>query len=250
MNRAASGDGSTPNGTMMRMKMLVLTPLRVELEAFQAQWNRLGISVRDRPGTGRLPILTVGDLDIHLACGGHGKAQFAVHTQHLLEVLSRNDEPPDLVIYAGAAGALDGRLRIGDVVAGLETVEHDYNLKFCTRPSPRFPGDPDALTHLRTAADERAFDLHFGILASGDEDVVDAARGRHLREATGAVAVAWGGAGGARACGFNGVPFLELRGITDTADHLAAADFEVNLPLAMANVATVIVDLAKRDPAN
>jgi adenosylhomocysteine nucleosidase len=234
-----------PDGTMTHMKMLVLTPLRDELEAFRAEWCRQGLAIRQLPEVGRLPIFSVADLDIYLAWGGHGKTQFAVHTQHLLEVLCKDDQTPGLVVCAGAAGALAERLRVGDVVAAVETVEHDYNLKFCTRPSPRFPGDPGALERLRASNRDRTFDLHFGILASGDEDVIDIARGRQLRETTGAVAVAWEGAGGARASAFCGVPFLELRGITDTADHFAAADFEVNLPLAKANVATVIVDLAR-----
>jgi adenosylhomocysteine nucleosidase len=52
--------------------------------------------------------------------------------------------------------------------------------------------------------------------------------------------VAWEGAGGARAAAFSGVPFIEVRGITDTADHAASRDFAMNLPLAMANVARLL----------
>jgi adenosylhomocysteine nucleosidase len=57
----------------------------------------------------------------------------------------------------------------------------------------------------------------------------------------GSIAVAWEGAGGARACKFNKKYYLELRGVTDTANHQAAADFEVNLEKAMHNLAQVIV---------
>ena len=46
---------------------------------------------------------------------------------------------------------------------------------------------------------------------------------------TGALAVAWEGAGGARACHFSGIPFLEIRGITDSADSDAASDFRATL---------------------
>jgi adenosylhomocysteine nucleosidase len=52
--------------------------------------------------------------------------------------------------------------------------------------------------------------------------------------------VAWEGAGGARACAFSGVPFVELRGITDTADHNAPADFKTNLRIAMASAAALV----------
>ena len=52
--------------------------------------------------------------------------------------------------------------------------------------------------------------------------------------------MAWEGAGGARACAFSDVPFIELRGITDTADHNAPADFETNLHVAMDSVAALV----------
>ena len=57
---------------------------------------------------------------------------------------------------------------------------------------------------------------------------------------TGALAMAWEGAGGARACQFSGVPFIEIRGITDQADHRAASHFRENLNTAMRNAAAMI----------
>lgn len=56
-----------------------------------------------------------------------------------------------------------------------------------------------------------------------------------------ACAVAWEGAGGARAARFNQLPFLELRAITDTADHHAPDAFARNLSQAMMNLATLIM---------
>ena len=60
-----------------------------------------------------------------------------------------------------------------------------------------------------------------------------------------AFAVAWEGAGGARAAEFSGVPYLEIRGISDGADSDAATNFREYLPLAMKNIATVITSLAR-----
>ena len=70
--------------------------------------------------------------------------------------------------------------------------------------------------------------------------MVEIDRKRVLHASTGALAVAWEGAGGARACAFNRIPFVEIRGVTDTADHNAASDFEENLEVAMRNLATLI----------
>jgi hypothetical protein len=36
------------------------------------------------------------------------------------------------------------------------------------------------------------------------------------------------------------IPYIEIRGVTDTANHQAAADFEANLVKAMSNLAKVI----------
>ena len=121
------------------------------------------------------------------------------------------------------------------------TVEHDYNNKFNERALPKFDGAPAAIADLKSvsqAANE--FSTHFGPIASGDEDVVETERKRILHESTGALAVAWEGAGGAKACVFSGLPFVEIRGVTDTADHNAASDFEDNLGVAMSNLAALI----------
>jgi adenosylhomocysteine nucleosidase len=169
--------------------------------------------------------------------GGHGKVQFALRTQSLIM-----ERRPDLVICAGACGALTERLRPLDVVVAESTVEHDFKLRFVKCPIPAFVGDPNALRVLKDHA-AHGFALHFGLIASGDEDVVDTARACELRSATAALAVAWEGAGGARACLHAGVPFLEIRGVTDSADDLSVENFRRNLPAAMTNVASVIARL-------
>jgi adenosylhomocysteine nucleosidase len=180
------------------------------------------------------------DLNITLARGGPGKAQFAIHTHHLLDAAANWG----LVICAGAAGALADDLAVGDVVVATATVEHDFNNKFSQSALPRFDSAPFAVDALRRAPPSGAFAVQFGIVASGDEDVVDEHRRNMLREDTGAVAVAWEGAGGARACAFSHVPFVEIRGITDTANTHAPADFERNLERAMNSVAILITSWA------
>ena len=85
------------------------------------------------------------------------------------------------------------------------------------------------------------FKVWFGPVASGDEDIVTAKRSRELQEATGALVAAWEGAGGAKACRFSETPFLEIRGVTDTANHNAATDFRANMEIAMDHVTSLII---------
>lgn len=219
------------------MELLIVTPLQEELDFFVQGCARRGYA-SECGVVGRLPIVQLPALGITVARGGTGKSQFAVQTQHLLDSCA----DWDLVICAGAAGALADGVSVGDVVVGTVTVEHDYNNRFSTRPLPRFEGAQSAVAGLQRAVfPSDSFRVHFGTIASGDEDVVDRERRRTLHQATGALAVAWEGAGGARACQFSNVHFVEIRGVTDTADRDAPSDFQTNLEVAMANVATLIM---------
>ena len=222
------------------MKTLIVMPLQKEIDPFLRACVEQGFQTKVSK-VGRLHAVQLPDLDITLACGGLGKVQFAVQTQHLL------DASPDwdVVICAGTAGALVEDLAVGDVVVSTETVEHDILNKFGEPLLPRFGGAETVVSDFRSVAlDANSFFVHFAPIASGDEDVIDTQRKRLLHKMTGAFAVAWEGAGGARACHFSNVPFVEIRGVTDNADSDAASVFESNLEGAMRNVATLIISWA------
>jgi adenosylhomocysteine nucleosidase len=215
---------------------VIVLPLQAEVdmlsEAFLADGLRL-----EHAQAGRLPLLAFPDIGAALARGGHGKAQFALHTRHLLD----HAGPVDLIVCAGAAGALADEIAVGDIVVATRTVEHDFQRRFSPGAAPAFDGHEAAIRSLQALSHaEASFAVHFGDVASGDEDIVSIDRARALRAATGAVAVAWEGAGGARACAFSQTPYLELRGVTDQATVDAPADFRQNLALAMRNIATLL----------
>lgn len=219
------------------MRKLIVTPMKEELDFLLQGCTKQG-SHAERAMVGRLSVVQFPDLGVTLARGGLGKAQFALQTQHLLDSCS----DWNVIICAGAAGGLVDGVCVGDVVVATTTVEHDYNNKFNKRPLPKFDGAEATISDLKSALQSaHSFKVHFGPIASGDEDIVETERGRELHESTGALAVAWEGAGGARACAFSGVPFVEIRGVTDTANHTAAADFSENLGVAMDNLATLII---------
>jgi len=218
------------------MTILCVAPLQAEVDCFTQSLLEQGYGSTVAQ-IGRVAAQHFPALAITVARGGHGKTQFGVQTQHLL------DHAPDVeaVICVGAAGALAEDLAVGDLVLATETVEHDYTERFSSHPLPRFAGNAALLATLQQLPlHSLAFGMHFGIIASGDEDVIELERAAALRQATEACAVAWEGAGGARACAFSDIPFVELRGITDTADHNAPAHFKVNLRIAMANAAALI----------
>src|SRR5215468_11081870 len=182
------------------MHILIVAPLQEELEFLLRPC--LGRGLRAEHITiGRLNAVRLPELGLTLVRGGAGKAQFAVHTQHLIDHCADWES----IICAGAAGALAAGVAVGDVVVATATVEHDYRNRFSVRPLPHFESAQAMVAGLRRAARASApFKVHVGVVASGDEDVIEGERKAAIFAATGALAVAWEGAGGARACAFSG----------------------------------------------
>ena len=224
------------------LKILAAIPIEREFDALADALREFGLS-ETSVEIGRLQAAVFGeDARLTVAICGLGKAQFAIQTLHLIERVAGLD----LVVCAGTAGGLDASLGIGDVVAATETVEHDFKYGMSDKPQPRFAGCGRALSALGAAveSDPSPFAIRFGTIAGGDEGIADADRAREIRERFGALAVAWEGAGGARAAAFAGVPFLEIRGVSDGAGESAPDEFERNIPMAMRNVAYVLDVLA------
>jgi adenosylhomocysteine nucleosidase len=225
------------------MTVLVLTPIEQEFNALARFLQKQDGGSEENLTLGRLPLRRFSRLDLLLACGGLGKAQFGIQAQHLIDFC-----PSALaLVCAGAAGRLGDGLHVGDVVVATETVEHDPVYRFAPRKPPRFPADPGLLARLRAAADQAPFKVHFGPVASGDEDVVDRKRADDIRKRTGALAVAWEGAGGARACQFSQVPFIEIRGVSDGANPLALISFVFSLGAIMERIGWLVLQLGKAD---
>lgn len=223
------------------VKMHVVIPTKPEFNSFVATFRDRGLEA-EHTTVGKLPVVRFAAFGVTVSLGGLGKVRFAVHTQHLLDAFSN----VGVVICAGAAGSLSDEVSIGDVVVATETVEHDIR-NSGTPLIPRFVAAESALAGLKSVASSfTEFTVHFGVVASGDEDVVDAERRALLRNSTGGLAVAWEGAGGARACEFSGVPFVEIRGIADHANVNAASESRAYMAQAVANTGTVVMAWAKQ----
>lgn len=219
----------------MSRNILIVTPLQEEFTDLYDSLSALGLTSHQGK-IGKLDVRGFPEINVTLARGGHGKTQFGIQTQYLLDHANFN-----LVICAGAAGALAPQVGIGDVIVATSTLEHDYNLKFAIRPKPQFAGDAQSLEQIQALDVSNAdFKVHFGIMAGGDEDVIEVTRGAELYNTHNALAVAWEGIGGARAAAFSEVPYLEIRGATDTANHEAAVVFDTNLKIVMKNIAFLL----------
>jgi adenosylhomocysteine nucleosidase len=225
----------------MSPNILIVTPLQEEYNDLYHSLSDLDLKSSSER-IGKLDVHCFPEINVTLARGGHGKTQFGIQTQHLLDHATF-----DLVICAGAAGALAPEVRVGDVIIATSTLEHDYNNKFSERPKPQFAGDIKSINQIKALnLSEADFKVHFGIMAGGDEDVIEVTRGAELYKAHNALAVAWEGIGGARASAFSDVPYLEIRGATDTANHEAPVVFFINLKIVMKNIAFLLYKWLKK----
>jgi adenosylhomocysteine nucleosidase len=220
-------------------QFLILCPLKIEFKYFVSALEALGLTTERGVCEKNLPFVSVKEKNWVISIGGHGKVQFAVQTQYWLH----NLENIKGVVCVGAAGALSADLKIGDIILADKTIEHDYREKFNTKAaSPEFLADPELLKKM-SEAKVLGFQVHVGSMASGDEDIVDHARATELVLQTGAHAVAWEGSGGAKACQFQNIPFLEVRAITDNARDGVADSFIKNIELCMKNAATLMASI-------
>lgn len=222
------------------MKNLIVIPTKLEMDCFLRGCNDAGLNHKISV-LGRYDVIEYPQINTGVALGGLGKVQFGVQTQYFIH----QADYPDAVLCIGASGALSAEISLGDIVIATETVEHDIKNKLGRPLIPRFRSNEIMVTEFKKMAEKkRSFRLHFGAVASGDEDIMDDTRREELKSKTGALAVAWEGAGGARACRVSDVPFIEVRGITDFANPGAGNDFFKNLETVMKNLAEVVTEWA------
>ena len=217
-------------------KHLILCPLPHEGKALRQSFQELGHTCHPLNIKGQ-NAWDIPTLSTVLAVGGHGKALFAARSQFFIQ----NLKGLELLICAGSAGALDAQLHYGDVVVAQSTVEHDYQLKFKPQSLPDFPGSPNCLQKIEALKIQNTF---IGKIASGDEDILTRQRAQEIWDLTGgALAVAWEGAGGARAAQLSQLEYLEIRGISDRCDSQTFEDFKVHFQGAMQKVAKTLLQV-------
>src|SRR5262245_42395376 len=141
----------------MPQNVLIVTPLQEEYKDLYNSLSTLGWESHPDK-IGKLDVHRFPALNIRLARGGHGKTQFGIQTQYLLDHAQF-----DLVICAGAAGALAPHVKVGDLIVATTTVEHDFNNKFVPRPKPQFYGDGKSIEQLKALKlSDVDFNIHFG----------------------------------------------------------------------------------------
>lgn len=187
---------------------------------------------------------TLDGVSVLLAVCGVGKVNAAALTQALLA------QGAAAVLFTGVAGAVDPRLRVGDLVVASDALQHDVDVTGLGYEPGQVPGEPLAwvadptLRDLLHAAAEKAVggggQVLVGRVVSGDAFVADPERVRELSERFGAACTEMEGAAMAQVCARWEVPWAIVRSISDTADHQAQVDFRSFTALAAEQAVAVV----------
>ena len=140
----------------------------------------------------------------------------------------------DIIINSGTAGGMDACLKVFDTVIATEVGYHDVDFMFLRDYHPHFDS-PYFVTDARliNAAQQAAEKLrtggkiHFGRMMTGEAFITDEGR-PEINRLYSPVSVDMETAAIAHVCKLNGVPFMSVRSITDTADHSGVGEFEEN----------------------
>lgn len=130
----------------------------------------------------------------------------------------------DAVLNVGVAGALDERLRIGDVVVADSAVQHDVDTSPLGDPPGmvsgpdmvHFPCDGAFRTLLDKAGAAAGLTVWHGAVATGDQFIAAEERKDFLRRHYDAAACDMEGSAIAQTCYEMGVPYAVCRAISDT----------------------------------
>ena len=181
-------------------------PFQGELESFLGGAAPPGKKLR-----GVRVVSPPSDPDWLLAVCGQGKVEAALACQILADTSS-----PEAYFLLGSAAGLDPSLKVGDAVLADPCLEWDFRSGYGEEnghPSFR-PGKPFMLSPLAETPGIRT-----GPVLSADRDVFDPEVKSRMHGESGALAMAWEGAGFHRFLRRNNLPGWEIRVVTETAQE-------------------------------
>lgn len=200
--------------------------------------ERLAVTSEAEHAGIRVSLGNYGGTDIALAKCGIGKVNAAICTQMLIDLYR-----PDRLVFSGVAGGLLPNMAVGDLIIASHLIQFDVDLTAFGRRHGELP-DRDRMIQSDPKlvdATAKAYDLAFadmtegrpnlmiGTIVSGDRFVKETETLRWLQREFAALATEMEGAAVGYTCDLSKLPFVVVRGLSDTAGESAPADFSANL---------------------
>jgi len=168
------------------------------------------------------------DLEIVLCYSKIGKVFASLTASTLIEHFGC-----EKVLFSGVAGAINPKLKIGDLVVATKLCQHDLDITAFGHPHGYVPegrvyveADRELLHISKEVAKSKDIPIHGGIIATGDQFVADKKRKDWIAKTFEADALEMEGASVAVVCDALNTPFFILRAISDSANGDAVEDFD------------------------
>ena len=192
----------------------------------------------------------INNRDCILIKSGVGKVNAARTTQVLLD----NFEV-EFVINAGAAGAVNYLLNIGDIVIAKHVVQHDFDITAFGHSKGYITGVGDkiqcdlglvsAFENMLKNMPELSYNIKLGIVASGDIFCTSIDMKNKINSKFNEDVVDMECAAVGQVCYLDSIPFISIRCISDVPDGQNEKTFDDNLKLASKRCAKLIYDFCK-----
>ncbi|MFC2074034.1 5'-methylthioadenosine/adenosylhomocysteine nucleosidase [Campylobacterota bacterium] len=158
----------------------------------------------------------------------------------------------ELLLFSGVAGAINPKLKIGNLIAATKLCQHDLDITAFGHPHGYVPegkqfieADTALVAKAKEVAAEMDLELMEGTIATGDQFVADPARNKWIGETFNADALEMEGASVACVCDAMNVPFFILRAISDAADMDASFSFDEFLESSAKESAAFIIKMVE-----
>ena len=190
------------------------------------------------------------DHEVILVECGVGKVNAARTTQLLIDTFN-----VEYVINVGSAGAVNPDLKVKDIVIAESLIQYDFDLtglgsyemgEICDI-GKFIESDKKLVDLLQNKLDhtEKDYKVCVGKIGTADYFCADSNRAIEIHKQFGVECVEMEGAAVAQVCYLDKVPFIVIRGISDTVEGDSKIDFHTYLELASEQVARIIDELLK-----
>ncbi|AGZ82318.1 5'-methylthioadenosine/adenosylhomocysteine nucleosidase [Campylobacter fetus] len=139
----------------------------------------------------------------------------------------------EILLFTGVAGALNEKLKIGDIIYATSTAQHDLDISAFGHPYGYVPGinvyektDEKLNNIAKKVATKNGVNLVSGVIVSGDQFICDPVKKEWIKSTFDADAVEMEGASVGQVCATLGVPYFLMRAISDEAGGGAEIDFD------------------------
>ncbi|PHO09396.1 5'-methylthioadenosine/S-adenosylhomocysteine nucleosidase [Malaciobacter canalis] len=226
-------------------KLAIMGAMQEEIEPLLANFEDIKVT---EYADNKYYEVSLDGLDIVIAHSKIGKVFASLTATTMIEKFSC-----DTLLFSGVAGAVNSKLKIGDLIIADKLCQHDLDITAFGHPHGFVPGGKvfvETSQELRDIAKEVAKENSLkvleGTIATGDQFVHSNERKDFIQNTFKADALEMEGASVAVICDSLNVPFFILRSISDSADMEANFDFDEFLKSSAEISADYILKIVKK----